>query len=215
MVYDETDVSRRLLDLQAAHGPNAWPLEITVNVGLSHSWFVGGTAYRALRRIDAHAGFRLWHRALEWLASYHGDQKISEIQYWGHGSPGRVWMDGEYMGADVLDDVYTDLMFKIKARLAPNALIWFRTCATFGADPGRVFARHWADRLGCRIAGHTHNIGVWHSGLHTLAPNQAIQWPRGEGVAEGTPETPKRMLGSGLWKTRTISCLRSTIPSEW
>ena len=97
MVYDDTDISTRLHLLQNSKElPVGWePIDVNLPVGLTHSWFVGGGLYRGLGRIDTYMGFRVWYRALEWLATVHPEQKIDHIQYWGHGSPGRVWMDGD------------------------------------------------------------------------------------------------------------------------
>ena len=36
----------------------------------------------------------------------------------------------------------------LRERLAPNALVWFRTCETFGASAGHDFARAWTDFSG-------------------------------------------------------------------
>lgn len=214
MIYDETDVTSNLRRLKAS---GSWPLGVSlldfnVPVGLSHSWFVGGQVYRALRRVDVCKGFRAWHLALEWLA---GHDKVTEIQYWGHGSPGCVWMDGTALRADAFAGPYAEILKKVAARLAPGALVWFRTCATFGADAGQLFARKWAQGLGCRVAGHTHNIGPWQSGLHSLRPGQVPDWMPGEGIAKGDATRPVKMKGSSCFLPHTLNCLRGEVPSDW
>lgn len=219
MLYDETDIKKRLRELQRLDVlPEGWELpDIEIPVGLTHTWLAGGHLYRAFRHVDTFHGFRVWYRALEWLAEVHPEQKIQEIQYWGHGSPGKVWMDGEALTSESFTGAYQPLLERVRDRLTDDALIWFRTCSTFGADRGQVFARKAADFFGCSVAAHTHNIGFFHGGLHTLEPDQPVYWPREEGVAEGTPEAPKKMKMSGWWfsQPNTITCLNADVPHGW
>jgi hypothetical protein len=219
MVYDETDIGKRLKELQRLEVlPEGWDLpDIELPLGLTHTWLAGGHAYRALRHVDTFHGFRVWYRALEWLATVHPEQRIQEIQYWGHGSPGRVWMDGEALTIDSFDGEYRDVLMAIRDRLADDALIWFRTCATFGADRGRAFAYRASNFFGCRVAAHTHNVGLFHGGLRTLVPGKEPDWPRDEGIKLGTPEAPKKMKMSGWWwsQPRTITCLNADVPRGW
>ena len=217
MFYDDSDVTSRLRQLQGLKElPANWTaLDVNVPLGLTHSWFVGGALARAMNHIDLCQGHRVWYRALEWLAETKPEQKITEIQYWGHGSPGRVWMDGEALTTDVFDGPLKALLAKIKSRLTPEAVIWFRTCATFGAERGRAFARRWAQEMGCRVAAHTHNIGLFQSGLHSLRPGQAPGWSAGEGIRDGTTAVPLKMRPSGPFCPNTIPCLAMDLPREW
>ena len=80
---------------------------------------------------------------------------------------------------------------RFREQLAPNALIWFRTCETLGANAGIEFAERLADWTGARIAGHTHVIGFHQSGLHALAPGVAADWSPTEGLVEGTADAPQ------------------------
>jgi hypothetical protein len=52
---------------------------------LRASWASGARVYRALGRVDGHHGARDWGDALAWLAAFRPDERISEIQMWGHG----------------------------------------------------------------------------------------------------------------------------------
>jgi hypothetical protein len=183
---------------------------------LSVAWRAGARLYRAQRRIDAARGVGSWEGALDWLASF--DEPIAEIQYWGHGRWGRALIDRD----DVLDAAALSPGHRLRAqldavreRLAPNALIWFRTCETFGADAGRDFAMRLADWSGVRVAGHTHVIGFHQSGLHGLAPGHRPQWSADEGLARGTPDAPAVAKGSRPWRTNTITCLHDHVPDAW
>jgi hypothetical protein len=183
---------------------------------LSLAWRAGARLYRAQRRIDAARGAGSWEGALGWLASC--ADPIAEIQYWGHGRWGRALIDrDDVLDADALSAghrLYAPLE-AVRERLAPNALIWFRTCETFGADVGRDFAMRLADWSGARVAGHTHDIGFHQSGLHGLAPGRRAQWSADEGLARGTPDAPEAAKGSRPWRAHTITCLQNHIPDTW
>ena len=217
MVYDDTDIGKRLRELQRLEVlPEGWELpDVELPLGLTHTWIAGGHAYRLLRHVDTFKGFGFWHRALEWLATVHPEQRIQEIQYWGHGSPGRVWINGKALTIDAFDDAYKPMLEAVRDRLTDDALIWFRTCATFGAERGRAFARRAVDFFGCRVAAHTHNIGLFHGGLHSLAPGAEPDWPADEGVAEGTAAEPKKMRMSGCRTVNRITCLTADVPRGW
>lgn len=198
LVYDET-----------CRGRGALP-------GLTHSWIVGGALYRALGRLDAVKGVRSWAEALDWLCSVEPERSIAEVQYWGHGKWGCAFVD-----KDVLDEralLRGHPLFDKLARLAErvvseDALLWFRTCETFGATGGLSFARTMTDFFGCRAAGHTYIIGPWQSGLHSLRPGETPRWSAHEGLVEGTPDEPRRALWSGAREPNTITCLHGAVPA--
>jgi hypothetical protein len=147
-------------------------------------WRAGGWLYRGLGRLDACFGAARWEEALSWLATVHADRAISEIQLWMHGHWGRALIDGAPMDATALDARHplSPYLEAIRPRLAPQALWWFRTCETFGKAEGHAFARAWSRFFDCRVAGHTHTIGVLQSGLHVLSPGDDPDWPLDEGV---------------------------------
>lgn len=201
MVYDETCRSEAKL------------------FGLSTAWSAGAKLYRALGRLDAAFGAASWEDALEWLATYDPARPIAEIQYWGHGKWGRALVDGRPFDASALAPSHPlhARLAAVRERLVPGgeALVWFRTCETFGANAGLDFAARLADHLGARVAGHTFVIGVLQSGLHGLAPGTTPDWSATEGLAEGTADAPARALWSGRSQPRTISCFDGEVPREW
>lgn len=214
IVYDRSDISARLgrmVDLEKIPEPYR-PVDVDIPVGLSHSWAAGGRLYRLLRRVDAYRGFGVWYKALEWLLTM---DKITEIQYWGHGSPGNVWMNGEALTKDVFTGPLAGLMTDLREKLAPGAVIWFRTCGTFCGQPGHQFASAWVRAMGCKIVGHTHVINFWHGGLHSLAPGQIAHWPMEEGVAKGSPLAPEKMAVSTCKTVNMVTCLHSRFPETW
>jgi hypothetical protein len=213
MVYDATWAGRR-----------------PVQLGLTSSWIAGGALYRAMGRLDAVYGARSWTDALAWLCSVEPRREIAEVQYWGHGRPGRLFVAREALDASALLEGHernADLV-ALRARLAgPDALFWFRTCETFGRAAGHAFARSWTRFFGCRAAGHTYVIGPLQSGLHSLGPGDDPTWSTSEGLAPraaapapseapdapGEPEEPALMSHAGA--PNTITCLHGRVPAGW
>jgi hypothetical protein len=181
---------------------------------LGIAWQAGSVLYRGLRRIDAAYGARSWVDALDFLATWGGGRTIGEFQFWGHGKWGRALIDGESFDRRVLSTAHPLLgrVAAFRARLEPEALVWFRTCETLGATSGHDFARAFGDYLGARVAGHTFVIGFFQSGLHALSPGCSPLWSPDEGIASGSPEQPTRALSSGPTRPNTITCLTGEIP---
>lgn len=179
---------------------------------LSPIWAAGAWLYRGLRRVDAVKGVASWDEALTWLGTQR--EPIREIQYWGHGKWGRAFVGDDVLDAAALTDRRAQLE-AIRERLAPDALVWFRTCETLGARPGMSFAERLADFFGARIAGHTYIIGFHQSGLHGVAPGTRADWSPVEGVAEGTPDAPTKAKWSAPWRPRTLTALDGEIPAAW
>lgn len=180
--------------------------------GLSPVWATGTRLYRGLRRIDEARGVASWDEALGFLAEQRAP--IREIQYWGHGKWGRALIDDDTFDADAIR-THGPALAAIRERLTPDALVWFRTCETFGAQPGHDFAQRLADTLGVRVAGHTYIIAFHQSGLHGLAPGMRPDWSVEEGLLEGTPVEPRRARWSRPWSPRTVTALTPAVPAAW
>ena len=177
---------------------------------LRMAWRTGAPVYRALGRIDASYGARTWAEALLWLGSVRTREPIDEIQYWGHGKWGCALVGDDVLDARALqpDHAWEPLLRAIRVRLSgPDALWWFRTCETFGADAGSAFAVAWSRYFGCAVAGHTYVIGAWQSGLHLLRAGAAPDWAPSEGLAAGTPAAPIDALASTRAAPSTIHFL--------
>src|SRR5688572_22112527 len=121
MVYDATWAGRR-------------PMQTL----LTSSWIAGGALYRGLNRIDLIYGAQSWTDALAWLCSVEPLRPISEVQYWGHGKWGRLFVAKEQLDKSALVEghAHHEDMLALKGRLTDDALFWFRTCETFGRDAG-------------------------------------------------------------------------------
>jgi len=182
---------------------------------LTPAWASGSLLYRGLGRIDATHGVESWAEAFAWIATR--PDPVTEIQYWGHGTWGGAWVASDRFDADALTPAHRlrAPLEAVRDRLAPDALVWFRTCETLGTPRGIEFGERLADFLGARVAGHTYVIGFHQSGLHGLAPGMRADWAPDEGVAEGTPEAPTRAKSSRPWAPRTITCLHGQVPPQW
>ncbi|HEY5948080.1 MAG TPA: DUF4347 domain-containing protein [Kofleriaceae bacterium] len=179
---------------------------------LSPIWAAGARLYRGLRRVDAVQGVASWDEALGWLAAQ--AEPIAEIQYWGHGKWGRAFVGEDVLDTSALQERRTQLE-AIRERLAPDPLIWFRTCETVGANRGIDFAERFADFFGARVAGHTYIIGFHQSGLHGVAPGCRADWSAEEGLKEGTADAPVSAKWSRPWHKRTVTALQGEIPQTW
>ena len=186
-------------------------------VGLTHSWWAGGYLYGGMGRLDAWRGAASWAEALDWLGAFQADRPIAEVQFWGHGQRGRAKIAADVFDLGALSPTspHAEALLRIRQRLLPDALWWFRTCDTFGAVPGQQFARRFTDVMGCVAAGHTFVIGVWQSGLHRLAPGAAPHWSEWEGVGGGSPDAPTGSQWSWPGRPNTISCLTGRVPKGW
>jgi hypothetical protein len=183
---------------------------------LGFSWHAGSYLYRGLGRIDAALGARSFDEAFAWLGTYERERTIAELQFWGHGKWGRAFIDRESLDRRALaagHPLHRGLS-AFRERLSDEALVWFRTCETLGAEPGRTFASDLSDFLGASVAGHTFVIGFFQSGLHRLLPGMKPSWSGAEGLARGTPETPEAALDSGPREPNTITCLTGRIPDS-
>lgn len=183
---------------------------LTKRGALTTPWALGATLYRAAGRIDSARGVTSWDAALAWLATL--PEPISELQYWGHGKWGRAFVAEDCLDASAIASGRLDAL---RAQLAPDALVWFRTCETLGATAGIDFAERLADHLGARIAGHTYIIGFHQSGLHGVAPGMRADWSPTEGLAAGTADAPLCAHWSHRRAPRTITCLAGAIPRDW
>jgi len=183
---------------------------------LTATWRAGGPLYRRLGGLDRHAGVASWEAGLRWLATVEPGRTIGEIQFWGHGRWGAALIGDEALGASATREGHRlhPLLERVRARLAPDAAWWFRTCESFGAKPGHELARAWSRFFGVRVAGFTHVIGPWQSGLHVLAPGAEPDWPLDEGLYDGAsvsaPDGTARWSRPGL--PNTVSFLTGALP---
>lgn len=213
VVYDATDTPQAHVRRAVSEGAAAR------SVGLSPVWWAGTWMHRLLRVADATLGARSWAEALGWaahIAETRG-RPIGTIQFWGHGTwgsmlVGKSRLDHEALG---VGHPMSPAIDRLRTRLVgPDALFWLRCCSAFGAQRGQAFATQLANRLGCRVAGHTHVIGFWQSGTHSVGVGETASWDAREGLRlEG--DRVLGALGSSPSAPRTMTCLGLDLPRGW
>lgn len=181
---------------------------------LRSAWATGARLYKSLGRIDAFFGARNWTEALEWAGAQATGGGIDEIQYWGHGKWGKVYIASDILSLAALEPGHAlyGAMKGLKARLAPSSLVWFRTCETFGAEAGHAFAEGLTEFLGCSTAGHTYVIHALQSGLHGLRPGAKPHWSSSEGLSRGTATAPLAAHNSVPNAPNTLHFMNGVIP---
>lgn len=166
---------------------------------LKTSWLLGCIFQKLVGAVDDYYGASSWEDAKAWLDS---KGSLSSIQYWGHGSPGVIWLAGQA--------VPTQNWLSLKPLLLDDSVVWFRVCDSFQGVAGQAFSRTLANGLGCTIAGHTRIIGLWQGGLYTRTPNSFPSWSVDEG---GEPSWLREDLK--WWNKHTVLCLRTSVPKGW
>ena len=183
---------------------------------LRFSWLTGGVFYKYFKSVEENSGFEDWESALKWLNYVQPNKKIKTIQFWGHGTPGRVWINGECLSVRsfLASSPERYLLSKLKERLTPDSTVWFRCCNLFAGKEGKLFAKSLANFLNCRVAGHTFIVHGWQGGLHTVKPGQDPSWSESEGI-KIKKDGSKEMLWTAPWSPNTIFCLTNEIPEGW
>jgi len=200
VVFDATEATLRgLLDNTKSVG--LWKAMGLFWLGVA--WLIGSWLFTLFGRFDRRVAGTSWTHVFTTVGAL---KNVTEVQYWGHGSPGYVWLGDFRIGPTVQPEA-----LEMARAFAPGAVWWWRTCATLAGLDGLGFATAWTERIGCRIAGHTHNIGFpWHSGTHSLRPKKMPDWP----VTEGLDQNNKP-LRSSRRAPNTMLFLKSSIPEEW
>lgn len=173
-----------------------------VQWGLKVSWFLGCWIQKLFGAVDKYYGASSWEDALAWL-SVQG-APLKSIQYWGHGSPGTIWLAQMAMPVDKFIET-------VKPKVVPDSIIWWRVCSAFQGLKGQGFSKRLANELDCTIAGHTRTIGPMQGGLHTRKPNTEPSWPVTDGEL---PSTILTMLGIDTGNN-TILCTTTKVPEGW
>lgn len=166
---------------------------------LKTSWLLGCIFQKLVGAVDDYYGASSWADAKAWLNKQ--STPLTVIQYWGHGSPGTVWLASK--------PIPTSEWLSLKPLLVPESLLWFRVCEAFKGPSGQVFAKRLADKLGCTIAAHTRIIGLFQGGLYTIKPNTMPSWSVEEGML------PTWRPDFQPWLKHTVLCLQWWIPKGW
>jgi len=218
VIFDPTDTQSAALARARARAatPDGRALG---SPGLSPIWRAGTVLHRLTGAADASLGATSWSEALAWAAdtSRARGRPIGSVQIWGHGGWGSMALGKTALDAAALrpDHALAAPIDALRGCLdGPESLFWMRCCSAFGHSIGQRFAEALALRLGCRVAGHTHIIGFFQSGTHSLRPGERAGWP----VDEGVLREDGRATGA-RWSTRsapnTVSCLSLGLPEDY
>ncbi len=163
---------------------------------LSFWWKQGGSLYTALQFADVVVGAANWTEALNEVIRAvdrkGGGAIIGSLQFWGHGAPGSAFMGNDGLRSSDFDGVpkpgradLLPLIHDIRSRMHPkHGSVWFRSCAPFQGEKGKMFASRAAQQFGATAVGHTFNIHVWQSGTHGVEPGAWPEWENDLGVRD-------------------------------
>ncbi len=171
---------------------------VETNLGLAAGWRIGSLFYKFDEVIPATS----WNQVFEKLLAIPGT--IHEIQWWGHGNPGIAVLNGLALNQNNANWP----LLKNKLPTNGSGLIWFRCCASFQGEKGKKFALDLANKLNCKVAGHTYNIGFpFHSGLHSVTPLKIPSWSNIEGLG-----IDGKTKSSSLFAPNTIYMWQDKLP---
>ncbi|HEY4117044.1 MAG TPA: DUF4347 domain-containing protein [Byssovorax sp.] len=215
VVVDHTDVGRG----RARPGLGGTDGTSREAIGLTPIWEAGAALYERAGVADAAESVSTWREALRFAidAAERTGRPIASLQAWGHGGFGNMRLGDTRLDVAALGraSAIAGELDALRDALTKDALVWLRCCSAFGAPAGQAFAAALADRLGARVAGHTHVIGFWQSGAHSIAPGERASWSATEGVALGAAGEVVGAKDSSPFAPRTVTALRTKLPAGW
>lgn len=214
IVYDNTENENEILG--QTRMPQ-WMIEaLNPDPGsLTWWWQQGGVLQSARKLADAVGEASTWTEALDFViqsfqqakAKANNDLTLGVVQFWGHGSKGKTYMDKDYLDVNTLNGSSgaAQRLSTLKQLVTPGTTsIWFRCCSLFSGEKGQEFAVAYRDYFNTDIIGHTYNISALQSGTYILEPGEEPEWPVDEGNTS-----------SGLYEPHTITALRFYPPANW
>ena len=167
------------------------------------SWLVGCWLQKLFGQVDAYHGIESIDEMRDLMKAK--NTTFSSIQYWGHGSPGVVWISSK--------PHFDYHWFWLASFLKPESVVWFRVCQLFQGQVGERFSRTLSNHLGCTVAAHTRIIGLWQGGLHTRTPFSSPSWS----LEEGLEVRKWAWLRDDFrfWNKNTVFCLVTKVPKGW
>ena len=111
--------------------------------GVTRAGVVGGRRYERRGRLDAGHGVSSWREAVDWLHAVAPGRPIGEIQFWGHGQWGGLWIDEELLASDwQLNDIFPDIHLPTGAgaTLIGDRVVYLGSAGPFayGLDDGVI-----------------------------------------------------------------------------
>jgi hypothetical protein len=153
----------------------------TTDKYLSPLWAFWAWVGRVLGIYSFTHGFSSWEQFVAILSKY-PEGSVFELQLWGHGGPGKAYINNVGKNFNPNTPEFKVLKKIIYPR---GGLVWFRSCSMFAGEEGHKFAKALSSNLEVNIAAHTYVIGTWGvaSGLHLVGPgnNYTPHWDLTEG----------------------------------
>eukprot|EP01117_Protostelium_nocturnum_P008362 TRINITY_DN2987_c0_g1_i1.p1 TRINITY_DN2987_c0_g1~~TRINITY_DN2987_c0_g1_i1.p1 ORF type:complete len:335 (+),score=68.54 TRINITY_DN2987_c0_g1_i1:82-1086(+) len=153
-------------------------------------------AGRITHVVHAHSMSELFEN----LADIAQNQKISDIQFLGHGSPGEICIGGKGFNIHQLEELPSFKRFVDCDPFLKNGtgILWFRTCFTLADEPGRIFGETLQDLFGrhVRIAGHNKRIPddlLFHNGFVVLESDRRAGWNQNSSSVGTFDCSPERL----------------------
>lgn len=158
---------------------------------LSLIWAVSG---RFVGGFDHRIAAVSWSQAIRAIEEIRSESKISQVQFWGHGSPARPMVNGQGLSPAAMTDLSGVGQFD------PDAIVWFRGCEVFEGRYGQRFAQESAAALKCKVVGHTRVVSgnekgipslrtvFWQSGCYGLRPGETPHWLESDHGGSGRKE---------------------------
>jgi hypothetical protein len=187
-----TSMRITIYDKNPGPGFAQWFLKLT--------WFIGCWFQKRVGAVDKYYGAASWDDAVHWMLEQ--PAPLTSIQYWGHGSPGLVYLSGVASNGAHLS--------ALAPKVTPETVLWLRACSVFQGAQGHTFSKMVSNALNCTVAGHTRIIGPCQGGLHTRKPNTTPSWP----ITEAEPPAT-RWPNYLKWGPNTVTCLATKIPDGW
>ena len=156
------------------------------------------------RKDDLVLAVNSWDDCLKQLDNlFMGGQKFDVIQFWGHGSPGNVYVAGK-------DDPYEFWIALASLVKSKESIVWLRVCSFFATKHGKREGNEIAAILKCKLMAHTYSIGhlASQSGTRMIDKNNPPLWSNTEGI-KGS-----KFKDSAPWAPHTVSALEND-PPKW
>lgn len=193
-----------------------WPLQAQALIhdeakrgSLTWWWKIGSILQMAKQNADIVIEAEDWEGALANVLDEANGKRINNLQFWGHGNAGRMYMNGVPVTVNNFSltnkrNLIDDFLHELRLLLSPSSYVWFRGCSCFFGETGQRFALGARDFFNCNIVSHTYIIHALQSGTHILGPGDQISWTTSEGgVTEETGMSklgePNTILATQFW----------------
>lgn len=166
------------------------------------SWKVGSKVFSPY--FDKILAVKSWDDCYAQLSQL--EEKYDEVQFWGHGTPGFIYVNKQPSTAD--------FWLTLAKKLNKNAVVWLRVCSFAATSLGKTMMSQISKTLNAKLIAHTYSVGQWgcQSGARAVTPTNSAKWSSDEGVDRG--QSPFKLLPSAPWIPNTVLVLTMK-PPEW